>query len=552
MAISVISRLNNLGKRIFSFFNKDIDAVNLIEHNKINFGVSATKAKKKAVVLFELNGMCSEHIAYSYLSNILANAHQAAISAYSPLYHESLVKRINFRIKSLFKLNEFGIYKSFGTEEFFEIAVNKRQKLRAKDMLIECNSKLHSKSDIERMEIDGVLVGDLIYDSYLMNKKVPTIDRCSSEFQEFLLSTLEQLIFWLDYFDRKCVKAINVSHCVYTLAIPLRVAIARNIPAYQIGLTHAYRLNENRLFAYKDFEDYPSTFSMLPPAQQRGGILEAKKRIARRFSGEIGVDMSYSSKSAYCSIQYPRLIKETLKPKVLIATHCFFDSPHSYGNNLFPDFWEWLNFLGKFSEAVDYDWYIKTHPDYLEGTRQILENFINKYKNFVLLPSDSSHHQIVREGIDVALTVYGTIGFEYAALGIPVINASQNNPHIAYSFNIHPKDEIEYRQYLEKIGDILLTIDTNEVYEFYYMHNIYNTQDIFMENYKDILEDIGGYDAQFTTAIYKAWVKSWTPDKHRDIMKRLDAFINSGDFRLNANHFKNLNCKAGTLNGSSL
>ena len=67
--------------------------------------------------------------------------------------------------------------------------------------------------------------------------------------------------------------------------------------------------------------------------------------------------------------------------KILIATHCFFDSPHSYGNNLFPDFHDWLDFLGNMTEETDYDWYIKTHPDYVQGTMEIIESFIVKNTN---------------------------------------------------------------------------------------------------------------------------------------------------------------------------
>ena len=82
--------------------------------------------------------------------------------------------------------------------------------------------------------------------------------------------------------------------------------------------------------------------------------------------------MRYSSKSAYGEHKDERLLKESSRIKVFIALHCFFDSPHSYGCNLFPDFYEWLDFLGKISLETDYDWYMKTHPDYLPGNIPII------------------------------------------------------------------------------------------------------------------------------------------------------------------------------------
>lgn len=534
-------------QRVFDIFHNDSNTTNFINHNQQIFKVDPSHSKRKAVVLFELNEMHSAHIAYSYLANVLAEKYQAKILAYLPRVHKSLRQRIFFYAKSKLGATSLGVYKSFGVQDFIQISVNREQKLRAKNLLSDINLRLHSKSDIEELKIEGVWIGDLIYDSYLMDNKKPTIDKDSQHFQRFLLHSFRLFIFWLDFFEHNDVKAINVSHCVYNLALPLRIAIARNIPSFQITLTHAYQLQKNKLFAYNDFFEYRKIFSSLPPAQQKDGILEAKKRIERRFAGEVGVDMSYSSKSAYGSNQYPRLLRESINQKILIATHCFFDSPHSYGNNLFPDFWEWLDFLGQLSEVTQYDWYIKTHPDYLPGTREIIEEFIKKYPKFHLLPADSSHHQIIAEGINVVLTVYGTIGFEYAALGIPVINASKNNPHISYDFNMHPKNLDEYRELLMNISEIKINIDRQQVYEYYYMRNIYNTQDIFFDDYYKTLEDIGGYDAQFQPMMYKTWLDSLTPMRHQAIISRLNNFINSGDFRMGNWHFQNLEVKSESL-----
>ena len=98
-----------------------------------------------------------------------------------------------------------------------------------------------------------------------------------------------------------------------------------------------------------------------------------------RFSGKIGVDMHYSNKSAYTNVYKQKLIKKSEKIKILIATHCFFDSPHSYGKNIFPDFYEWLDYLGKISNKTDYDWYIKLHPNYHPLTMNVINHFLKKH-----------------------------------------------------------------------------------------------------------------------------------------------------------------------------
>jgi len=287
----------------------------------------------------------------------------------------------------------------------------------------------------------------------------------------------------------------------------------------------------------------------LPESVQLKGLALAEHRIQKRFSGEVGVDMAYSTKSAFVASGHTRLLRHSNKKKVLIATHCFFDSPHSYGNNLFPDFYEWLDFLGQITECTDYDWYVKTHPDYLPGTMEIINDFIARYPKFTLLPSDASHHQIIAEGIDVALTTYGTIGFEYAALGVPVINASLNNPHIAYDFNIHAKDPEDYRRLLMNLDDLDLQIDKRQVYEYYFMRNIYNTENLFFENYERFLAEIGGYSAQFTPLAYEKWLTEWTPERHEEIVSAVHDFVDSGQFRMDYS-FYGRECSVETLVGA--
>lgn len=508
-----------------------------VSHNRNVFSRAPGAARRKPVILFELNQLRSSHIAYSYLAHVLATEYQARIVGYVPVFLKGWRQYLYFRIKRAIGFEEFNIYRSFGTTEFLVLAPTAAQKQRAKDIFKTVVPQLRSNFDIEKLMIDGILVGDLIYDSYLAIFRRPTIDRSSADFQEFLLHSIELFVAWVDYFDSHDVRAINVSHCVYNVAMPLRIAIKRGIPAFQASVTHLYRLTERDLFAYNDFFYFPERFSALPSEVRQAGLLEARRRIERRFAGEVGVDMAYSTKSAYGESHYTQLLRSSARKKILIATHCFFDSPHSYGNNIFPDFYEWLDFLGQMTEVTDYDWYVKIHPDYLPGTKEVIDGLVAKYPKFTLLPADSSHHQIIAEGIDLVLTTFGTIAFEYAELGIPVINASQNNPHIAYDFNLHAKDVNDYRRMLMDLRCLNYKKDRKKVYEYYFMRYIYNTQDIFFESYDRAINDLGGYYGQFEVAVYDRWLQEWSPEKHREIDSALMKFIRSGDFRMDYRHY---------------
>ena len=512
-------------------------AVRFMRHNERVFPRQDGPQGKDRIVLVELNDMQSAHIAYSYLANVLATEYKAGIAAYVPRAFASRRQKLAFALKKMFRLEALGIYESFGVTDFISIEVSAAQRNKAAELLADILGSLHTKRDIESLAINGVWLGDLIYDTYLKRFSKPTIELDSTEFQRSLLESLELFAFWQEYFDTKDVQAVNVSHCVYDLAIPLRVAVARNIPVSQASATHVYRMSRKDLFAYNDFHYFRERFAALPQAVREAGVNEARRRIERRFAGKVGVDMAYSTKSAYGAARHARLLRESPRKKILIATHCFFDSPHSYGKNIFPDFYEWLDFLGKIGEVTDYDWYIKTHPDYLAGTREIIENFIVRYPRFTLLPADASHHQIIAEGVDVALTVYGTIAFEYAALGIPVINNSLNNPHIAYGFNLHSRDVEDYRRLLLGLETLEFSIDTAQVYEYYFMRYIYNTEDLFFDSYESTEKALGGYKGQFSPAVYERWLDEWSPEKHSAILAALRRFVQSGDFRMDYSHY---------------
>lgn len=499
---------------------------------KHNFRLFPRESRGGAEVLFELNWLHSSHIACSYFANVLASKYGARILAYAPTRPTSFWRNVEWKLSQLLSLRDFAVYRSFGTCGFIRPELNQTQTKVAKGLANQILSELKTKSDIESIRVDEIVLGDLIYDSYLRTYNRATIEIADEEFKKFLLSSIELYVYWRDYFEAHDVRAVNASHSVYILAIPLRIALSKNIPAFVVGAIHAYRLSKENVIDSCDFLDYRKVFSTLPIEVQVAGLEQAKQRIDLRFSGKVGVDMRYAIKSAYGAHKTERLLQESNRIKVLVATHCFFDSPHSYGNNIFPDFYEWLDFLGQLTLETDYDWYIKTHADYLEGTMQIIESFIEKYPKFHLLPADSSHHQIIAEGIDVALTCYGTIAFEYAALGIPVVNASVNNPHIAYNFNLHPKNIDEYRAILLRLDHIDLTIDKNEVYEYYFMKHIFDARDWLFENYDKMIDEVGGYSEQFTSKVYGVWMREWSNEKHFKLMAKVDSFVDSGKSRL--------------------
>ena len=500
----------------------DAQTNKFIKHNQ-KVWKDYSKNESETEVLFEFTNMQPSIIAYCYLANILAARYSAKIKAYSFVE--------NRNISPLYRK----IYKSFNAE-VFSYCLTQSQLLELDKLYDDVYFNLKNKKDVFSLNVSGVWFGDLIYDSHLMSNEVPTIDINDSRFKDSLKKALYQYIYWRDYFDNHNVKTINVTHCGYIIAIPLRTAIQAGIPAYQINAHGCYYMTKERLWAYTEFYDYPRQFLEFTEDERKNGLKIAKERIERRFVGEVGVDMTYSTKSAYTDRRIGRVLSKSNRIKILIAQHCFFDSPNGLGRNLFPDFYEWITFLGNISEKTDYEWYIKTHPDFKPGNIPIIEEFVSKYPKFTLIPAETSHHQIIEEGINCALTVHGTIGFEYAALGKTVINCSLCNPHIAYNFNIHPKSVEEYETILMNLADQKLDIDINEVYEYYYMRFIKNMENWLFDDYAGFIDEIGGYSKQFGPVAYQKFLEEFSAEKHERIICSLTNFIESKDYCFQKRH----------------
>ncbi|MCX6116139.1 MAG: hypothetical protein NT027_01245, partial [Proteobacteria bacterium] len=306
-------------------------------------------------------------------------------------------------------------------------------------------NELRSPEDLEKFEVEGVVIGDLIYDTYLRETNSATVDFRDPDFKRVFSECISIYRDLWDLFLELQITAVCISHCVYQYAISARIATHFEIPAFQVTGEHVYRMSKQNSHAYTEFKYFKRQFQALPLDEQRVGVELAKARLELRFQGQIGVDMPYSTQSAFevVSEHTWQGFPKDGKLRILVATHDFFDSPHSYGNNFYPDFLIWLDSLGKISELTDYHWFLKTHKDSVADDSEIFSSLLQKYPKFHMLDPRISHHEIIAEGIDLALTVFGTIAMEYPYFGVPVINASENNPHVSFDFSITPRDKNE-------------------------------------------------------------------------------------------------------------
>ena len=205
--------------------------------------------------------------------------------------------------------------------------------------------------------------------------------------------------------------------------------------------------------------------------------------------------------------------------------------------------YEWIKYLSaKSKEKIEYDWYLKTHPKmgdkyewYQNFTREIIDKLLINSRIKILNPN-TTHNGIIENGIDYVFTVFGTPAHEYAYRGIKVINASNNNPHSAYKFNLHINKFNEYNKIINNLRKIKFKIKKKEVLEFYYMHFLYSSKNWFFNDYEKMLKYLGNYHNQWTDKVYEYWIKKSKDSFKEEFYKKMNKFLTTKELMFSIDH----------------
>jgi hypothetical protein len=522
---SIISKLNiSFFKSKRKKFVKDIK-------NKFNFD----KIRNDGIILVEFNHWPIFHLSAIYLCDSLFRKYSCVLKGfYNNCYLDryldiGLLKKIRILVSSFFRLRFFAVYKAFNVSEIIVPQVNRSQKNYANKIFFNILKNIKTKRDILKISISGIKIGDLIYDSFLKRYKLDTINIYADDFKKYLKLFIYLFIYWELFFKNNKVKSIISSHSVYSCGVPLRIAINKNIKCFVSSSHFLYKLNKKRIFTDCEFFDFKKIFSKFSKKEKNENLALAKKNLKKRFLGNYSKDIFYSSNLSYKKNKFTKIIFSKNKFNILIAAHSFYDSPHVYGDILFEDFGEWLDFLGNLSLKTkqDIQWFIKDGPDYPEYNSFLIQNFIKKYPGVRVIPRDYSHHYLVNK-INLLLTCYGTIAHEYAYFGIPVLNASKNNPHINYNFSVHPMNLKIYQNIILDAKELKLKIDKNQIYEFYFMRYLFYKKG-WNFNWNNFIDQYG-YKNLFEEKLYDYWSKNFKENEHIDIQNKLDIFIDNKEY----------------------
>ena len=118
--------------------------------------------------------------------------------------------------------------------------------------------------------------------------------------------------------------------------------------------------------------------------------------------------------------------------------------------------------------------------------KKIVNDFIKNYPSIKLVNENISFLQLKEEGLNFVFTCHRTVGHECPLLGIQVINADLNHPHIAYDFNWSPKNLDELNEIILNLNKLKLEINSDDIYEYYYVvKKLDMKDDLIFNSYTD-------------------------------------------------------------------
>jgi hypothetical protein len=522
------------------------------------------KSKKTDnVVLVEFNKWTSTQISIAYVSSVLADKHNGRIYAYAEngfskfLHGFSYLERIYIFLNKFFKISSYSIYSSFGVEKFIDTNyINSKILIKSKKIYnYFIKNKLKSKKDILNLKIEEVFIGDLIYDTYLRMYKVPTVDILDIRFKKLLEKSIIYFYFWDEIFKNKKIKAVVVSQAVYNSNIPIRIGMKYGCDCLVASPKSITRLTKKYPYPLSENLNFKNLFFKLSYKNQKLAISYTKKILKASFeknkklkNDEIFLSQygyrkkSFISKKVYKKTwSKKRIIEKSSNFKVLICPHALSDAPHTRGLHLYPDFYEWLISIFKISNKTNYDWYLKLHPDlnqYWDFTKPLIKKLINnKYKNIKYIDNKSYHSQIIDEGINAVITCAGSVSSEYAYFNIPAINASLCNPHVDFSFSANPKSIKEFKKILLGLNKIKIKVNKRELLIYFFMNEVFFSEDWLFPNWDKIVKFCGGRNEIYREQFYNYWIKNHNKNMHNKSIRGISKFIDSGEYKLNFNHF---------------
>lgn len=477
-----------------------------------------TNSSKKILLPFD-NRHDLMSVIYAYCGNYFAEK-----------YHASIYGYLRFGMKREDASNVIEeIYKSFQMEDLIDSSLSEEERREANQICASLWKELKSWEDWDRITIYGIHFGTTMI-RHLLRVHIPSFDLRDEKMYSFLQKSVDTVVFWYHYIMENDIQVVLLADGVSWDGYIRDIAITKGIPTYAL----CYTMKKMTLdyCIRPEYAYFDKMWDQLTKEEQKYGIEWAKEQIAKRISG--GTDEVFlieKNKFTFAKKKKEyRILEQNNKTKVIICPHIFEEDSYMCGRQIFDNnYFAWLCHLGELSEKTpNYDWYLKMHPSAVRRDFIIIDKLLEKYPRIKRISADVSPIQMREEGAKYALTVQGTIGHEYPAIGLQVINAGIN-PHSCFDFTWNPKTKEEYDNLILHLDELEPKTNLEGLYKFYCLNYLYYNWDYVP--YRELffkepclgmnrleLEVIG---KKMGTWMYEEYKKEWTKKDHDNLISKI-------------------------------
>jgi len=339
------------------------------------------------------------------------------------------------------------------------------------DALIQEKDVKKLRKMILDFSIDGLKVGDLIYDAYLRDTGLPTINSVDETLKVYFHQAMKYYGVYSTIFKKHDVIATVQGHTVYLLYGMLAhvavkngaVVFGRKPGSSPMAIRRYSKLSDLRRY---EIGFKKEDFRLVYGNKTQEAIRFAKTFLNNRFEGRnthgtvpyIPKSFGPDKKKYGVEELSGKLNLDPYKPVVFLMCHAFSDASHYDDRMIHNDYFEWLeDTLEIVANLLHVNWIVKPHPEdkYFLGKEDfalsVAKKYAKKHDHIFLAPEDLNTSCML--GIsDAIITVRGTAALEFSAMGIPCVVTGKSS-FTSLGFTIEPKDREEYMKVLQNIED---------------------------------------------------------------------------------------------------
>lgn len=438
------------------------------------FKPNKTEKKANGILLVQMIEDYEFTIKMAAVSKVIADKHHLNIGFYGVLIHWIWGKHIE-KTKSQKRLDArlIKILSPFANKLLFDNNERYKDQALIQQKLNEIKSKLDINNGASVLDIkfDGILVGDLIYDTYLRFFHQPTIEKINDDVIHIIEVALNVFYNFNLFIKSNPVKVLVNSYSSYIHhGIPARICLYNNIEVYTVG-SYSYIINK----LSKDFPYHQINHTLFSPDKNLSDqqLDLAKQIFTSRFEGIIDPATSYMKQSAFSDKPLNPEVKKLFSKEprnIVIYAHDFYDSPHVNRMLQFPDLYQFLKqTLQALIDLKGTTVFIKTHPNGIAGCKEKTIDLVNSFhkSHFHILDESVSNLHIIDLKPDLIATARGTVCVEMAYFEIPTV-ALYDNLYANFDFVHTCKTTESYFSILKGEEKPIINFDKKNIYSFYY------------------------------------------------------------------------------------